>query len=316
MKPWHARWRRPVQWAMLALFAALPWLNRKGFHGVSGTLFSLEAWGLPLADPLAAAQVLAAGALPGARLLLGGLLVLAVAVVLGRVFCSWGCPYGLLSELVHARSKSGPRAACASCLARPRTGAGPDVAARPDASSLTSLSAPWKSGFPVRAGLAAAGLALTALAGAPLLNQLSLPGEITLQLLALAYPTPGASDWPWVGLALIIALLAAEWHTRTRLWCRYLCPQSVLLALAARLWPGALAIRRNMRRCTCAANDRACAGACSLSLDPRIPSRAPRSECTNCGDCATACAARGGALRLGFRESPDGEIPPSTAQHQ
>ncbi|MGJ3524201.1 4Fe-4S binding protein [Nitratidesulfovibrio sp. D1] len=311
MKPWHARWRRPAQWAVLALFAALPWLNRKGFHGVSGTLFSLEAWGLPLADPLAAVQVLAAGALPGARLLLGGLLVLAVAVALGRVFCSWGCPYGLLSELVHARRKSAPRAACAACLARPRTEAGPDAmahpdaAARPDASRLTSLSPTWRNGFPIRAGMAAAGLALTVLAGAPLLNQLSLPGEITLQLLALSRPAPSAWDWPWTGLVLIAALLAAEWRTRTRLWCRYLCPQSVLLSLAARLWPGALAIRRNMRRCTCAPNDRACAGACSMGLDPRIPARAPRSECTNCGDCATACAARGGALHLGFREPPD-----------
>lgn len=302
MKPWHARWRRPAQWAVLALFAALPWLNRKGFHGVSGTLFSLEAWGLPLADPLTAAQVLAAGALPGMRLLLGGLLVLAVAVVLGRVFCSWGCPYGLLSELVHARRKNAPHAArCAHA----RTATAPDAAARPDGSRLVSLAPPWKSGFPVRAGMAAAGLALTALAGAPLLNQLSLPGEITLQLLALSYPAPGVWDWPWTGLVLIVVLLAAEWRTRTRLWCRYLCPQSTLLSLAARLWPGTLAIRRDMRRCTCAANDRACAGACSLGLDPRIPSRAPRSECTNCGDCATACAARGGALRLSFREPPE-----------
>lgn len=288
MKPWHARWRRPAQWAVLLLFATLPWLNRKGLHGVSGTLFSLEAWGLPLADPLAAVQVLAAGALPGARLLLGGLLVLAVAVALGRVFCSWGCPYGLLSELVHARREGGPSPAHTASTV----------------------------GLRIRLGVAAAGLALTALASAPLLNQLSLPGEITLQLLALSYPVPDARDWPWTGLVLMAALLAVEWRTRTRLWCRYLCPQSVLLSLAARLWPGALAIRRNMRRCTCAANDRACAGACSLGLDPRIPSRAPRSECTNCGDCATACAARGGALRLGFRESPDGEIPSSTAQHQ
>lgn len=308
MKPWHARWRRPAQWAVLALFAALPWLNRKGFHGVSGTLFSLEAWGLPLADPLAAAQVLAAGALPGMRLLLGGLLVLAVAVVLGRVFCSWGCPYGLLSELVHARRRKGAKTghgARSAGLSASRTAAADAEHTVSQQASRLAFSSAARGGFPVRTGLVAAGLALTALAGAPLLNQFSLPGEITLQLLALAYPAPGAWDWPWVGLALIIALLVAEWRTRTRLWCRYLCPQSVLLSLAARLWPGALAIRRDMRRCTCAANDRACAGACSLGLDPRIPNRAPRSECTNCGDCATACAARGGALRLGFREPPE-----------
>lgn len=288
MKPWHARWRRPVQWTVLLLFAALPWLNRKGFHGVSGTLFSLEAWGLPLADPLAAAQVLAAGVMPGARLLLGALLVLALAVALGRAFCSWGCPYGLLSELVHAR----------------RNATQPGSLPAGDAHAGT----PKGGGFRGRAAVTAAGLALTALAGAPLLNQLSLPGEISLQLLALSLPVPqlhGLPDWAWAGLLLIAALLAAEWRTGTRLWCRYLCPQSVPLSLAARLWPGGPGIRRNMARCTCAASDRACAKACSLGLDPRFATRAPRTECTNCGDCATACAARGGALRLGTHAPKD-----------
>lgn len=288
MKPWHARWRRPAQWGALALFAVLPWLNRKGFHAISGTLFSLDAWGLPLADPLAAAQVLAAGFLPGVRLMLGGVLTLAAAVALGRAFCAWGCPYGLLSELAHARRGPAPNHRRASAPAIPDGPAGP--------------AAPRRYGFPVRAGLAVAGLILTPLAGAPLLNQLSLPGEITLQLLSLPHPAPTPRDAPWGGLLLIIALLAAEWRFRARLWCRYLCPQSVLLSLAARLWPGALAIRRNMRRCTCPPDDRPCVGACSLGLDPRVSSRAPRGECTNCGDCATACAARGNALRLGFRD--------------
>lgn len=57
--------------------------------------------GIPFADPVGATQVAVMGFLPAGRLLAGALLSLVVAL-LGRVFCSWVCPYGVLSELVYA----------------------------------------------------------------------------------------------------------------------------------------------------------------------------------------------------------------------
>ena len=41
------------------------------------------------------------GVLPAARLLGGAVLSLGLALLLGRVFCSWICPYGFFSELAY-----------------------------------------------------------------------------------------------------------------------------------------------------------------------------------------------------------------------
>ena len=96
------RLRRLVQVAVLLLLAALPWLNRDGFTGMKGSLFAFDFFGLPFADPLDAVQIGLSGIIPGWRLIAGALVVLAVALCLGRIFCSWFCPFGFLSELVHA----------------------------------------------------------------------------------------------------------------------------------------------------------------------------------------------------------------------
>ncbi len=96
------RLRRLVQVAVLLLLAALPWLNRDGFTGMKGSLFAFDFFGLPFADPLGAVQIGLSGIIPGWRLIAGALVVLAVALCLGRIFCSWLCPFGFLSELVHA----------------------------------------------------------------------------------------------------------------------------------------------------------------------------------------------------------------------
>ena len=143
------RLRRLVQVAVLLLLAALPWLNRDGFTGMKGSLFAFDFFGLPFADPLGAVQIGLSGIIPGWRLIAGALVVLAVALCLGRIFCSWFCPFGFLSELVHAiRGRRPPK--------------------------------PLKHGFRSRAVIALVGLALVPLLGFPLLNQLSLPGGLSL----------------------------------------------------------------------------------------------------------------------------------------
>ena len=94
--------RRAVQVLVVAVLCALPWLNAAGWRGMAGSFFALDFLGLPFADPVGAAQVAAMGFLPAGRLLGGAMLSLAAALLLGRVFCSWVCPYGLLSELLYA----------------------------------------------------------------------------------------------------------------------------------------------------------------------------------------------------------------------
>ena len=94
--------RRAVQLLVVVGLCLLPWLNAAGWRGVLGSFFAQDFLGIPFADPVGAAQVAVMGFLPAWRLLVGTLLSLVVALLLGRVFCSWVCPYGVLSELVYA----------------------------------------------------------------------------------------------------------------------------------------------------------------------------------------------------------------------
>lgn len=206
------RLRRLVQVAVLLLLAALPWLNRDGFTGMKGSLFAFDFFGLPFADPLGAVQIGLSGIIPGWRLIAGALVVLAVALCLGRIFCSWLCPFGFLSELVHAIRGRRPQK-------------------------------PLKHGFRSRAVIALIGLALVPLLGFPLLNQLSLPGGLSLGFLTAAAPLSSKTIHTVLEHLLffavpflpMITVLAVELVTDERLWCRWVCPQSVLLALMARL---------------------------------------------------------------------------------
>ncbi|GAB1254429.1 4Fe-4S binding protein [Desulfovibrio falkowii] len=277
--------RRCVQMGALALFCTLPWINWAGLRQISGSLFSLNFFGLPFADPVAAAQVAAGGLLPAGALLWGALFSLALALLMGRVFCSWFCPYGLFSELVYtARSRMARRYGAPILAARRATGR----------AAVRNRSG---RAFAAKGAVLLLGLSLAGLLGYPVLNPLAMPGELSLFPLLV---------WQGAGAALLffavllpVAALLLEAVSGKRLWCRYVCPQSVLLGAAARCLPArgsGLRVAWHAADCTCK-GERPCRDTCSLELDPRRPGGPDRRDCTMCGDCLRACADRGGALR-------------------
>ncbi len=270
-RPGLRAWRRAIQLLLVTAMSLAPFANARDIHWLTGNYFALDLLGLPLGDPLAALQVFFASGGIGGQALFGAGLALLLAFGLGPVFCAYACPFGLLSELVHGLGRKQPY--------RAHGGKG-------------------RTGFTVKAGLAGFGLVAVGLVGLPpLLNHLSMPGWYSriLQQAALG-------DFLVPALA-VPAVLAIEACLGRRLWCRYLCPQSVLLLLAGRLGPRSLRVRFDQRRCTCAKGDRPCRLACSLDLDPRRPKEA-RLACNNCGDCVAACRTRGQALGLGFGMQP------------
>lgn len=261
--------RRGLQLGVAVVMALVPLANARGLNLINGNLLALEAFGIPLGDPLAAAQVLASARGIGLAGALGALAALVLALVLGPVFCAYACPYGLLSEWVHG-------------LARPVPG---------------GRRAPGRErgGFALRLGLTAAGLlAIGGLGLPPLLDLLSLPAAYSR---VWQYAVLGGLFAP---AAAIPVLLLVEGLTGRRLWCRFACPQSVLLVLVRRLAPWGLRVGFEASRCRCAPQKPRCVAACQLGLDPRRDRGWPLT-CTNCGDCVTACRHSGGALafRLG-----------------
>jgi ferredoxin-type protein NapH len=273
MRPTLRFWRRLAQIGVALGFVAIPYLNLRRIHTLSGNFLSFNAAGLPLADPLAALQVwLKSGHLAG-DLLIGAGLALLLALALGTVFCSWVCPFGLLSEWVHSLSRR--------LLPRGYRG----------------LGGRWH-GFLVRLGLfGVAFVIFLGFAGGPVLNQLSLPAwysRVFQMYLAESYLTPA--------VYLLLGVLAVEFLAKSRVWCRYVCPQALLLIAAGLLNPWRLRVVYEAHHCVCKKGDDPCKNSCSLDLDPRRLRHPLERECNNCGDCYVTCQKFGKALR--FRVGP------------
>lgn len=269
------RLRRAVQAGTALAFLAIPLLNAREIYFFVGNMVAFNVGGVPLADPLAMLQVALSAFSATPSMLVGAGLVLLLAALLGPVFCSWLCPFGLLSELVHRRQK----------------GKTPSN----DAISFTP--------FLIKCCLVAAGLlAVLTVTPMPVLTQLSMPAWFTrFWQHALTH-----RDILWPALLLIPAALLIEFAANRRLWCRYVCPQSALISLAGLALPKRLRIGFAESACVCRPAARACRAACSLNLNPREFTPAQKTQCTNCGDCIDACAKRGRALHfaLGSEKEP------------
>ncbi|MBQ7618019.1 MAG: 4Fe-4S binding protein [Desulfovibrio sp.] len=268
--------RRTSQLLVVFIFCFLPWAPSFGLTGIMGSLFALEIFGLPFADPVNCLGVLATWTLPKADLLLGAGLALVLALFFGRVFCSFLCPYGFFSELVSALS---PR-------------------------KMRELPFSLEQAFYSKVGLLLLALLCLALFSWPLPSLISFPGSLSL-LPLLVFQGSESSLLLSVALLPLIMLLL-EGFTGQRLWCRYFCPQAVLLGLSALLLPKRLPGLRlswDPRSCSCRGAS-PCQTACTLELKPRHIRAVSRRDCTNCGDCLKACAKNGQALSINIKSKP------------
>jgi polyferredoxin len=190
------------------------------------------------------------------------LVALGVSLLLRRAFCSWICPFGLLSE---ALAHLGRRLFGRSFLL-PRW---LDIPLR--ALKYLLLA------FFLQAILAMPALALRAFLHSPY-NRVA---DVKMYLFFAHLGT--------VGLAVIGVLLAGSLFV-PHLWCRYLCPYGALLGLFS--WMSPLRVRRNAALCTdCGRCETACLSRLPVARQASVDS----PECTGCLDCVASCP-RPGAL--------------------
>ncbi len=217
---------------------------------VVGSTWSIRLFGLELTDPLAALTLVAGGAAPPLAFLLGAALVLGVHLLLGRFFCGWLCPYGILSRLVQR---------IRAPLAR--------------RGWLPSLQIPPWFRFALLAALVVLPVFGTSLV------VLVLPYlAVGAALHGLVFG--GAASAGGVVLAFLLTdLLLAEHGV-----CRSICPSGALQHLvgrrrALRLTPG--------RAVKCDVGCLDCLDACWLGLDPRKALVDP--DCDGCLRCGAVC---------------------------
>ncbi len=226
---------------------------------------------VPLADPLAAAEVTLATQSMTWEMAVGAGALLLVAAILGPVFCGWVCPLGLLLDLSQSLRKRiwrwvgrRPRDACAAEGTRS-----------------------------VRFALLGIVLGFSSVASIPLFQVVS-PINVVAWVAAITWTVD-------VGLILVGAVILVE-QFFPRLWCRVLCPLGALHSLAGSVAPWRIRVSPGQDaqlRC------RQCTLNCPMGIDVMdgyvLPGRPSVGHiaCTRCGSCIEACP--GAVLSLGFR---------------
>lgn len=264
-RPRHAlgrwtRWRRTCQLAVAMLYLGLPLVQLLGVRAVGGNLAALRIGSFDLVEPAAGLSAALAGQRLTTSLLLGMAPAVLLALALGPVFCSWVCPWGLISEGIHR---------------------------------LRYRRRPWHEFSPAalrkwRLLILGGMLGLGALLGTPLVAMLSAPRLIT----TLPYEVLALRVVPAVTGALLLGLLLLELLGPRRLWCRVLCPVGTMATVLRS--PRALSVRFESEACRCPGTP-PCQLRCPWGIDPRRMQRA--DGCTNCFTCLDTCSA--GALAWG-----------------
>jgi ferredoxin-type protein NapH len=257
---------------------------------VRGNNWSADLFGVSIVDPLAAAESVAASRRVSAYLLLGLLLPVIATVLLGRFFCSWICPAGLLFDL---------------------------------ADKIRSLFE--RLGIPVRHVtlwrgnkyiLLVTGVLLAFLVGIPLLGFFYPPALVGREINAVVTSffsqlgdnpvRSGAIVLSGASLFLLI-IVAAEIFVARRLWCRYLCPGGALYTLLGA--PRFARIKNDRPRCTHCTE---CIKVCPMGLNPMTGST-PGPECDQCLLCLSACPPHSLAIEFSIPRVQNGtaQSPPN-----
>jgi ferredoxin-type protein NapH len=257
--------RRLMQATVMALLIGG---NLWGWTVLTGNLSASMILGtVPLADPFAVLQLLAASGLMASQVLIGAAITLAVYLLLGgRVFCSWVCPVNPVTDLANRLGR--------------KLGTG-----RNDPASGGRLI-----GRRVRYWLLGLALVLSAVLGVAAFEAVSPVGMIQRGLIFGL----GAG---WLALGAIFLL---DMLVQRNAFCGHLCPLGAFYAVVGRV--SLLRVRHDHKNCTdCLDCVRVCPESQILQRVGKASGSVLDGVCTNCGRCIEVC--RDDALRFDFRKS-------------
>jgi ferredoxin-type protein NapH len=219
--------------------------------GMLGGPWAAHVAGFPIVDPYAVASVLAGGSLPPTAMLMGALMPVVLAVVLGKVFCSYLCPARLAFELGNAVRRS-----------------------------LIWLGVPLPEMQIPRLGLwVGAATVLFAAGAGPAIFHLVLP-YLSISSAILGYTMAGAITTTAIWAVVLVAVDAFVAPGQI---CRSICPTGALLEQFGRASP--LRIVRETAPCPPSCD--VCQRACPYGLFPGKLEHRP--ACDTCGRCTVAC---------------------------
>lgn len=252
----------------------------------TGTLCSVGYDAIAYICPLGALETVFGSWAFVPRVLICLAVVVIVALVFGKAFCSWVCPVAPLSDLLRGR-KAREKDECE------RTQAAHRVLERWSDTNAAQAEKhkPFRSRVDGRHVVLAGSLASAAVCGFPVFC-LVCPIGLTFASAIALYRLIGFNE-PAIEVLVFPALLVLE-LTVFRKWCHRFCPVGALLSLLSR---GNRTFKPHVNASMCArhagSSCAACAQACPEHIDP-CADLGDRSlaECTRCGACVNTCPAK------------------------
>jgi ferredoxin-type protein NapH len=242
--------RRSVQILILFLYFGA---NAYGWKMLSGTLSSSTFMGfMPLSDPFAVLQMFSAGAVLGADVLVGALLiVLFYGVIGGRAFCSWVCPINMVTDL-------------ANWLRRKLY--------------LDKIERKVWVSRNVRYWVLGLTLIVSFITGVAAFEFIS---PITIL-------NRGVVFGMGMSMAIVIVIFFLDLFVMKNAWCGHICPLGGFYSLVGKYAP--LSVLHNQPNCTlCMKCKDVCPESQVLHMIGKKSIKVLDAECTNCGRCIEVC---------------------------
>lgn len=262
-------YRRSTQLLTLLAIFVIPMMNLYEITFIKGTFYSMDIGAVALADPLSIFQAGFTSRSISLTMLASIVIPVFLVLMFGRVWCSWFCPYYLLTEAVGwVRGKLAV------------------VGIKPFVSQYRDGSTSGQN--VVRYLVLGMGLLLVGIAGIPLLNLVSAPGIISSQALVLVKFRTLTFELVFVLLILFLEFFLFKY------WCRLFCPSGSFLSLFQ--WRRGLKVSKLQQECS---SCHTCIRSCPMQINPMTEGNNPL--CHNCGICIDICPDNRQRPTLGFR---------------
>ncbi|MBV5278422.1 MAG: quinol dehydrogenase ferredoxin subunit NapH [Campylobacteraceae bacterium] len=242
--------RRLTQLSILALYIAA---NAYGFKALSGNLSSsLLMKHIPLSDPFAVLQMFAAGAILGANVIIGAVIVtLFYMVVGGRSFCSWVCPINIITDAANWTRK---------------------------VLYLERIERKLWLGRSVRYWVLGLSLILSFATGIAAFEMVS----------PIAMLHRGIIFGMGMGFAAVLSIFLFDLFAVKNGWCGHICPLGGFYSLLGNM--SLIRVKHNQSKCTlCMKCKDICPEKQVLSIVGKESGAIVSGECTNCGRCVEVC---------------------------
>ena len=234
-------------------------------QSLRGGPWSAKIGPLSMSDPLAAAESIVASKQINKVLLISLIIPIIATVLLGRIFCSWICPVGLLMEV-----SDKIRNLLKFLELQPRN----------------VRFSRW-----AKYTLLGVGLALAGFLSVPILGYIYPPAIMGREAHDFIFglfdrAEIGKFGWWFGGLTwmslILLGIVLFEVLVSQRWWCRYVCPGGALYGLLG--WARPVRVKLIVPACT---NCAECVKVCPVGLNPMRNEMG--IDCDSCGVCISHC---------------------------